>query len=99
MAQDRISKRWRDVTESDERLPITYLLMNCIEDLIATEVDEETERPWTLSQIARDTGIAGSSLHNWYTGKRSLSEVSLNRLCVYFGLSLSTIEETETVEA
>ncbi|HUU10205.1 MAG TPA: helix-turn-helix transcriptional regulator [Phycisphaerae bacterium] len=47
-----------------------------------------SERPESLAQIGRATGVSHAALSRFLRGKRGLSTRTLDRLCEYLGLEL-----------
>ncbi len=50
-----------------------------------------SERPESLAQIGRATGVSHAALSRFLRGKRGLSTKSVDRLCKYLGVELKRV--------
>jgi len=51
------------------------------------------ERPESLAEIGRATGVSHAALSRFLRGERGLTTKSLDRLCVYLDLELGKAEK------
>ena len=62
-----------------------------MKDILATITAYREERGWTEYQLAERSGLPQSTISSWYRKNMVPTVVSLEKICIAFGITLSQL--------